>query len=126
MTILSGKRILIIEDEAILAMTAEDILFEVEAEAVGPATTLEQAKKLAQSERIDAALVDLNLNGLPSYAVAEILAQRMIPFIFVTGYETANDENWAHIKVLHKPYQQEQLVESLVTALQRSPNPTTC
>ena len=81
----TGFRILVVEDEMLLVMMIEDMLLEFGCNAVVVASRTEQALKLIQSERIDAALLDVNLHGEKSDRVADALLTRGIPFIFCTG-----------------------------------------
>lgn len=67
-------------------MLLEELLGEQGCEIVGPAARLAKAIDLASTQRIDAALLDLNINGKDVYPVAEILSGRGIPFAFVSGY----------------------------------------
>ena len=79
-------RILVVEDEALVAFMLEDILADLGCEVVGPALHVDAALGLASEERIDAALLDVNLGGSDVYPVARKLEERRIPFAFVTGY----------------------------------------
>ena len=79
--------VLIVEDEMLLAMMYEDVLSAEGWRIVGPVGRLDKAIALAGSATIDVALLDVNLHGEPSYPVARVLAERGIPFAFVTGYE---------------------------------------
>ncbi len=116
---LAGKRILVVEDEYLLAMTLEDILAEFGAQIVGPATRIEEAIELAETAQINAALLDVNLNGKRSDAVAEILARRQIPFVFATGYGSSSPghQHLTGAEVLQKPYQPQQMLSALVKAM---------
>jgi DNA-binding NarL/FixJ family response regulator len=71
-----------------VAMEMENTLRRLGCEVVGPAATLEEALRLAQAEagRIDAAVLDVNLAGRPSFPVADLLAGRGVPVVFATGY----------------------------------------
>ena len=80
-------RLLIVEDEFLLAMELRSILERLGNEVVGPAGRLPQAIALAENEDLDGALLDINLSTGTSAEVAEILAARGIPFVFITGYE---------------------------------------
>jgi CheY-like chemotaxis protein len=86
---LSGKRILIVEDEALVALDLE-LAFEDEgAEIVGPALSLGHALDLLEGEQaIAGAVLDVDLGGLDVFPVAEILRERGVPFIFHTGHAT--------------------------------------
>ncbi|MEW9614399.1 response regulator [Shinella sp. S4-D37] len=81
-----AKRILIVEDEVLVAMHLEDLLTGMGHQVVGPATRIGQAMELARRSEIDAVVLDVNLAGRKSFPVADILRQRGIPFVFATGY----------------------------------------
>jgi len=82
----AGRRVLIVEDEAMIAGLIEVILREAEWSVVGPVATLERALATIERERLDAALLDVRINGQDAYAVADVLMGRGIPFIFVSGF----------------------------------------
>lgn len=82
---LAGLRILVVEDEPLVAMLIEDLLLELGCTVVGPAATVAQALALADTSP-DAALLDVNLGAEQSYPVADRLAADGVPFAFVTGY----------------------------------------
>lgn len=105
----SGLRILLVEDEMLLAMSLEDLL-ELSDCRVVRAARLQQALALARAEEIDGALLDVNLNGEPAYPVAEVLEARGIPFAFMTGYNASTlNPKWRDRPVLTKPFQLDQL-----------------
>ena len=105
MTDLSGKRVLIVEDEALLAMAIDDILSDLGCVVVGPALSLDQAQTLAGHEPLDAAVLDVNVGGASSFGIADILRQRSVPFCFVTGYGSASlPPQYAGVPVLAKPF----------------------
>src|ERR1041384_7652891 len=79
-------RILVVEDEVLLAMNIEDMLLESGYEVAGIASRLTPALALAREGLFDAAMLDVNLAGEPSFPVADLLAERGIPFLFATGY----------------------------------------
>jgi CheY-like chemotaxis protein len=81
-----GLRILIAEDEALVAMMIEDIVTDLGCTVVGPAASVARALALIDGERLDGALVDLNLGGEHARPIAEALVARGIPFVFVSGY----------------------------------------
>lgn len=82
----TGRRILVVEDEMLIAMIIEDALQESGGEIVGPVATLEAALKLAAEEKFDAAILDVTIRGGKVYPVAERLLARGIPFVFASGY----------------------------------------
>ena len=114
--ILNAKRILIVEDEDMIAMLVEETVLDEGGLVVGPVGDLDGALALARSADIDAAVLDVNLAGKPSYAVADVLAGRGIPFLFATGY---GDQSLAAghetAPVISKPFQ----LDAMVTALER-------
>lgn len=84
---LSGRRILIVEDESLILLTIQDIVEELGCEVAGAAMRAPAAIAILESQDIDAALLDVNLgNGQTSYPVADALAARGVPFAFLTGY----------------------------------------
>lgn len=100
-----GRHVLVVEDEITIVAMIEDALSEIGAEIVGPCARLDAAVQLARSAEIDAAVLDLTIRGGDSYAVADILAERGIPFVFCSGYgEWALEERYRARPRLTKPY----------------------
>lgn len=114
---LSGKRILVLEDEPIVQMMLEDLLEELGAIVVGPASCVAQADALIDSEQLDAAILDLNLGGENSHSIAERLRGNGVPFVFATGYGTAGDGRLDHEQVIHKPYRRGDIAAAVGRAL---------
>lgn len=116
---LKGRRILVVEDELMIAMLVEDMLADLGCTVVGPAHTLDAALKLVESEgQIDAALLDVNLAGQPVFPVADALRARHVPPIFSTGYgEAGLRESDAGAPVLQKPFRAGDLARALQDAL---------
>ena len=85
-TILAGRRILLVEDEPLLAMLEEDLLLEAGAEVVGPAFGVVAALALVAERSLDGAILDVNLGSELVYPVADQLAANGTRFVFVTGY----------------------------------------
>lgn len=102
MTALAGLRVLIVEDEPVVAMCLEDILEELGCVTVGPANRLSEGLALAEEEALDAAILDINLAGERSNAIAELLRMRGIPFAFASGYGSAPEGFGA--PMIEKPY----------------------
>jgi CheY-like chemotaxis protein len=118
------SRVLLVEDEAMIAMLIEDMLVELGCDVVATAAKLDDAVSLAQSGSFDLAFLDLNLRGVASYPVAQALRERGIPFAFVTGYGTAGaDPAYADTPVLQKPFREGHLeaVVQLLRARRRRP-----
>lgn len=109
-----AKRILVIEDEMMVAMGLEMALMEAGYEVVGPFGRLDQALEAARNGQMDLALLDVNVRGDAIFPVAEILTARGIPFAFLTGYgrETLPVEFKAG-RVLSKPFQAERLLATI-------------
>jgi CheY-like chemotaxis protein len=113
-------RILVVEDEAIVAMLLEDMLAELGYEVVGPVTRLDRALDLARGALIDAAVLDVNVNGNDSYAVADALRARAIPFVFATGYGTKElAERFRDSPITQKPFHRDDLERALGIAMGR-------
>lgn len=111
---LAGRRILVVEDEAIVAMLVEDLLDELGCVVVGPAARIEDALRCIESDEIDAAVLDVNLYGERSYPVADALAARNLPFVFVTGYgQSGLDREYRDRPVVQKPFTLEVLQSAL-------------
>lgn len=103
-------RILVVEDEMLVAMNIEDMLLELGHEVAGLASRLGPAVALAQEAAIDAAMLDVNLAGESSFAVADVLAERGIPFLFATGYGRQGiDERYRDRPLLQKPFRAQDL-----------------
>ena len=117
-SITADLRILLVEDEAIIAMTAEDMLADIGCTVVGTATTLAEALRMAEGDGFDLALLDVNLAGEDSGPVADRLKALGRPFLFTTGYGSAG-MNTTHVDVpvVMKPYQISQLEEGIGAAL---------
>jgi PAS domain S-box-containing protein len=113
------SRILVVEDDALLAMESEARLRSLGHHVVGPAGTLAEAELLADREALDAAVLDVNLHGRKVFPVAERLVQRNIPFIFMTGYEPelVIDARFSGVPVLRKPAAPGRLEEMLAALL---------
>jgi CheY-like chemotaxis protein len=112
---LAGKRILLVEDEFIVAAMLEDVLRGLGAVVVGPAYRLGQGLRLAQEEAIDVAILDVNIEGERSDPIADALAGRGIPFVLATGY--GNGEARHGASVLTKPYTPQMLAAALARAV---------
>ena len=113
---LTGLRVLVVEDEAVIAMLVEDSLVELGCEVVGSASRLGDALAKAEALEVDVALLDVNLAGRLSYPVAEMLQSRNVPFVFTTGYgQAALPAALQKAPVLSKPFTRKQLAEALRT-----------
>jgi DNA-binding response OmpR family regulator len=103
-------RILIVEDEMMIAIMLEDMLDELGCAVAGIAGKPEEAMAFIESQPIEAAILDVNLNGAHSFAVAEALDERGVPYMFSTGYGAiVLEERYRTRPVLQKPFRQEEL-----------------
>lgn len=109
---LAAKRILIVEDEPLISLLLEDMLVDLGCVVAGSAFDLAEGERLARDETIDAAIIDLNLDGQTSHSVAALLDQRGIPYLLATGYGQATDFTEA-ANLLHKPYRASDLRSQL-------------
>lgn len=112
----TASRILVVEDESLIAMLIEDLLLDLGYEVVGPVARVERALDLIEREAIDGALLDVNLGVERSYPIADALSARNCPFVFTTGYGEAGLAP-AHCgrPVLRKPLTRDGLEEALAT-----------
>ena len=119
-SLLSGRQVLVVEDEMLVRMSIEDMLADLGCESVTAAATVDQALALIDKQTFDAAMLDMNLNGNKSHVVADALAARRVPFIFSTGYSGQDmREGYRDRPVLNKPFRNEQLAEILTRLLSR-------
>lgn len=119
---LVGRRILVVEDEMMVAMVLETMLDDAACRIVGPFGRLAQALTSAQQDDVDAALLDVNLHGEQVFPVADALAMRKIPFIFVTGYGAGGlPPRFKDRPALTKPYRAAAVLAALAAILPRSP-----
>lgn len=108
------RRILVVEDEAMIAMLIEDMLSELGCIAVGPAYSAEQALEFIEAGLFDAAILDVNLGGRRTTPVAEALRSKGIPFFFATGYGHGGiATEFSNYAVLTKPFRQNELEVAL-------------
>jgi CheY-like chemotaxis protein len=118
--VLAGRRILVIEDEMVVAMLIEDLLAELGCEVVRPVAHLDRALTLIERETVDAAVLDVNLDGQDSYPLADALLRRGVPFVFSTGYggDSVRETYRGH-PILQKPFTKRDLAGALTETLGR-------
>lgn len=110
----TDRRILVIEDEALVAMLVEDALIDAGFDVIGPARSVSEALALLADDLPTAAVLDLNLCGETSVPVADELVARGIPFVVATGYGAAGlPDGHRHVPVLPKPYDPADLTAAL-------------
>jgi CheY-like chemotaxis protein len=115
---LQGLGVLIVEDEAMVAMLLEDLLHELGCHVVEIASRVETALTSIFVRIFDVAILDVNLKGETSYPVADVLELRKVPFLFATGYGIeAIPEKYRQRTVLQKPFKKQELEEALLRTL---------
>jgi CheY-like chemotaxis protein len=122
--VLAGCRVLVVEDEFMIAMLIEETLVDHRCVVVGPVTNLIEAIGVARQAMVDIAVLDVNLRGEKVYPVAELLEERGIPFILLSGYGKdaipADRPAW---RACSKPFSPNDLMALLVEQLTSRPSP---
>ena len=102
---MSGRRVLVLEDEPLIAILVQDWLDELGYEPVGPARSVPEALSIISSQMLHAAILDVSLGNADSFPVADDLKARNIPFAFATGRdERSVPPRHADAPILPKPY----------------------
>ena len=111
---LKGLKVLVVEDQAPIALQMEDMLVDSGCEVVGPASRVGQALRLLSDNAVDAAVLDLNIAGELVYPVADALDARGLPYIFATGYSPSDvADRYGHRPVLQKPFSRRVFLEAI-------------
>ena len=116
---LTGRRVLVVEDESLVAMLLETILEDMECVPIGPASNVDDGQRLARdTENLDAALLDVNVAGRQVFPVAEALKERGVPFVFSTGYgEGGLPDEWRGQLTIQKPFTEAAIRDALMKAM---------
>lgn len=115
---LAGRRVLIVEDESLVAMLLETILEDMGCTPVGPAANIDDGMAMATQGDLDAALLDVNVAGQQVFPVAQALKDRGVPFVFSTGYgEGGLPDEWRGQATLQKPFTEAAVREALMKAM---------
>lgn len=118
----SPTRVLVVEDEMMVALLIVDMLSDLGHEVVGPAMRLDRAIRVAREAEIDFAILDINLADKQSFPVADVLRERGIPFIFASGYGSKGlSEDYKDWTLLRKPFEMADLDRAMVQALPGQP-----
>ncbi|HWE46731.1 MAG TPA: response regulator [Caulobacteraceae bacterium] len=114
---LSGLRVLVVEDESLVAMLIDDVLGELNCVVAGVASNLKDGLDKAATLAFDIAILDVNLNGTAAYPIAELLTARGAPFVFSTGYGAVGvPEAFSAAPVLAKPFDEARMRSALAAA----------
>jgi CheY-like chemotaxis protein len=117
----TSKRVLVVEDEAMIRMLLEGMLTDLGHTVAAEAGTIDQALALAKEGDFDIAILDVNLDGKPITPVVEILIERGVPFVFASGYgQRGVPEAYRASPALQKPFQVEALAKAIDAAASKS------
>ena len=121
--LLAGRKVLVVEDEYLIADDLAAMLHEAGAEVIGPAASLPQAVRLTeQQQRLDAAVLDINLRGVEVYPLATELRALGVPIIFLTGYGESNiPDEFSHYGRCEKPMGTPHVIKELATLFRSEP-----
>jgi DNA-binding response OmpR family regulator len=117
----SRGRVLLIEDDWLIASLVASELGEYGYEVIGPARSVAQASSFAETAGFDAALVDLNLAGEMPHAAIALLVRRRIPFLYMTAYSALPEGVDCAAPLLEKPFTRAELFAALEKILQAPP-----
>ena len=119
-----GLRVLVVEDEVMIALLLEQMIEEIDCQVVGPVGRISKALEIASKETIDVALLDINVDGKEVYPVAEALTARSIPFAFVTGYGREGlRASYRGTPTLAKPFRRQELQKLFEKIRRAKPRP---
>jgi DNA-binding NtrC family response regulator len=115
---MAGTRVLVVEDEFLLAIALEDLLTDEGCIVIGPFARVSDALAAASGEKIDLAVLDVNVAGEKVFPVADVLDGRGVPFVLLTGYgDTAIPRDRRHWQAYSKPYRAGPLIDALVAKI---------
>jgi DNA-binding response OmpR family regulator len=113
-----GARVLVCDDNLLMADVVAEFLRECGLEPMGPVGRLESAMRMARERALDGAILDINLNGRPCFPVCAVLSARSIPFIFLTGYpHAAVPIEYRGAPLVAKPFESNEMKEILARML---------
>ena len=113
----AGKRVLVVEDEAMIRMLLEGMLTDLGHTVAAEAGGIEEALTLAKQAEFDVAVLDVNLNGKSITPVVEVLVARGLPFVFASGYgQRGVPERYRGTPTLQKPFQSDALAKAIEEA----------
>jgi DNA-binding response OmpR family regulator len=115
--VLGGRRILVVEDEAMVSMMLVDILTSAGAVVIGPAGSTKKALALIEQETIHCAILDVKLTDGMSVPVAEALAARGIPYVIASGYSDKELAGYSATRIVRKVYTAYEVIEAIADVL---------
>jgi DNA-binding response OmpR family regulator len=120
--VLEGARILVVEDEMMAATMLEMVLGDCGCIVLGPVPSIEIGLAVARNDAVDAAILDVNVGGEPVFPVADVLAGKHVPFVFVTGYGAPGVDGGRYpgVPVVQKPYDDAALVKLIADQVGQS------
>ena len=117
----TGKRLLVLEDEFMIATRIADILEDAGYDVIGPVIDVAAAMHAIAVDRVEGALLDLNLRGDTSLTMADAIAKRGVPILFVTGYaREVLTGRWQNALHLEKPFTDRELLDAVAHMLKSS------
>ena len=116
---LKDVKVFVVEDESLVAMQLEDMLFDMGCEVVGLAMRLNRAHEMLDAGvKVDVAILDVNISGEKVYPIAERFREAGVPIVFATGYGRSGvEEEWQECPILQKPYTTKQIETSIVSVI---------
>ena len=119
----AGRRVLVVEDEPMIRLLLDDMLTDIGYTMSAEAGGLDEALSVAKQGGFDVAILDVNLNGQPITPVVDLLVERGVPFVFVSGYARRGipDEH-SNAPLLQKPFQADGLARALAVLAAKKPN----
>lgn len=116
---LAGRRVLVVEDEMLVALLVEDMLTDAGCIVIGPFARVADALAAAKAQLVDLAVLDVNVAGEKVFPVAHALEERGVPFLFVTGYgQAALPQDRPDWEAVAKPFFAEHLAERLARRIE--------
>ncbi len=119
----AGRRVLVVEDEPMIRLLLDDMLTDIGYTMAAEAGGLDEAINVAKQGEFDVAILDVNLNGQPITPVVDVLVERGVPFVFVSGYARRGiPEEHIDAPLLQKPFQADGLARALAVLAAKRPN----
>jgi CheY-like chemotaxis protein len=116
-----GKRVLVVEDEPMIRLLLDDMLTDLGYSMAAEAGRLDEALTVIKEGGFDLAILDVNLNGQPITPVVDVLLERGVPFVFVSGYARRGiPAEHSEVPLLQKPFQADGLARALAAVTPRT------